>query len=103
MTQPTVQKRIRQHPLFAELVARRTRFALILSLFVLIPYYGFMMVVAFNPAVLHQTIGDSVITISWPIGVILVVGSWLLTGIYIRRANGEFDQLNQKVLSETVQ
>lgn len=101
MSSPSVQQRIRQHPQFAELVARRTRFALVLSLFVLVPYYGFMMVVAFNPAILHQTLGDGVTTIAWPIGAALVIGCWLLTGIYIRRANGEFDELTQKVLKET--
>ncbi len=103
MSQPTIQQRIRQHPQFAELVARRTRFALILSLFVLVPYYSFMMIVAFTPEILHRTLGDGVMTVAWPIGVVLVVGSWLLTGVYIRRANGEFDQLNQQVLKESGQ
>lgn len=103
MSSPTVQQRIRQNPRFAELVARRSRFALWLSLFVLVPYYGFMMVVAFNPALLHRTLGDGVTTIAWPIGAALVVGCWLLTGVYIRRANTEFDQINQTVLSEAAQ
>jgi len=103
MTNLTVQQRIRQNPKFAELVARRTRFALILSLFVLIPYYSFMMVVAFNPALLHGTIGDNAVTtIAWPLGAAMVVGCWLLTGIYTRRANGEFDQLNQEILKEAL-
>jgi uncharacterized membrane protein (DUF485 family) len=101
MSQPSIQQRIRQNPKFAELVARRTRFALILSLLVLIPYYSFMMVVAFNPGILHRTMDEgSVITIAWPLGALLVIGSWLLTGIYIRRANGEFDQMNQEILKE---
>lgn len=103
MTSTTVQQRIRQNPKFAELVARRTRFALVLSLLVLVPYYSFMMIVAFNPSVLHQTFGDGVTTIAWPLGALLVIGSWLLTGVYIRRANGEFDELTQDVLKETAQ
>jgi uncharacterized membrane protein (DUF485 family) len=100
MTGTTVQQRIRQHPKFAELVTRRTRFALLLSVLVLVPYYSFMMVVAFNPTVLHQTLSGSVITIAWPLGAALVIGSWLLTGLYIMRANNEFDQLNEEVLKE---
>lgn len=103
MSQPTIQQRIRQHPQFAELVARRTRFALVLSLIVLVPYYSFMMIVAFNPTILHKTLGESVITIAWPLGALLVIGSWLLTGVYIRRANGEFDELTQRVLKESAQ
>ena len=102
MSKNTVQERIRSNPKFAEMVGKRTRFAIILSLVVLVPYYTFMMITAFNPALLALPISDgSIITIGWPVGVILVVGSWLTTGIYIRRANGEFDALNEQILKES--
>ena len=102
MSKDSIQARIRANPKFAEMVGKRTRFAIILSLVVLVPYYTFMMITAFNPAWLAQPISDgSVITIGWPIGVVLVVGSWLTTGIYIRRANGEFDTLNGQILKES--
>ncbi|MDP3841802.1 MAG: DUF485 domain-containing protein [Oxalobacteraceae bacterium] len=101
MPQPTVQTRIRQNPKFAEMVSKRTRLAILLSLIVLLPYYTFMMITAFNPALLAQPISDdSIITIGWPVGAILVIGSWLTTAIYIRRANGEFDKLNKEILDE---
>ena len=104
MASPSIQDRIRANPKFAALVARRTRFAVLLSLCVLVPYYSFMMVVAFNPALLAQPIGEGWVTsIGFPIGVALVVGSWVLTGIYIRRANGEFDALNEEILAEARQ
>jgi uncharacterized membrane protein (DUF485 family) len=83
------------------MVGKRTRFAIILSLIVLVPYYTFMMITAFNPALLGQPLSEgSIITVGWPIGVALVVGSWLTTGIYISRANGEFDALNEQILRE---
>ncbi|MCY1383869.1 hypothetical protein D9M69_720380 [compost metagenome] len=41
----------------------------------------------------------SIVTIGWPISVVLIVGAWLLTGLYIRRANGEFDELTAKILA----
>ena len=101
MTQPTIQTKIRQNPKFAELVAKRTRFAILLSLIVLVPYYTFMMITAFNPALLAQPLSDTgIMTIGWPAGAIIIVGSWLLTGIYIRRANGEFDDLTTEILKE---
>ncbi|HJV92161.1 MAG TPA: DUF485 domain-containing protein, partial [Azonexus sp.] len=100
--QPNIQARIRSNPKFAEMVGKRTRFAIILSLVVLVPYYSFMMITAFNPAWLAQPISDgNIITLGWPIGVVLVVGSWLTTGIYISRANGEFDSLNEQILKES--
>ena len=104
MHQPTVQARIRQNPKFAELVSKRTRLAIVLSIMVLVPYYTFMMITAFNPALLAQPISDgSIITIGWPVGAAIIIGSWLTTAIYIRRANGEFDKLNKEILHEACQ
>ena len=101
MSQPNIQEKIRANPKFAELVGKRTRFAIILSLFVLVPYYSFMMVTAFNPALLATPLNEGgVMTWGWPLAALMVFGGWLLTGIYIRRANGEFDELTQKILSE---
>jgi uncharacterized membrane protein (DUF485 family) len=101
MSQQDIQAKIRSNPKFAEMVSKRTRFAIILSLVVLVPYYAFMMVTAFNPAFLAQPLSEgSVITLGWPLAALLVVGGWLLTGVYIRRANGEFDDLNQQILKE---
>lgn len=101
MSQPNIQAKIRSNPKFAELVGKRTRFAIILSLLVLVPYYSFMMITAFNPGLLGQPLSDgSIITVGWPVGAILIIGSWLLTGVYIKRANGEFDSLNEQILKE---
>ena len=100
----TVQARIRRNPKFAELVSKRTRLAVLLSLIVLVPYYTFMMVTAFNPALLAQPISEgSIITIGWPIGALIIIGAWLTTAVYIRRANGDFDRLNQEILAEAAQ
>jgi len=101
MSQQTVHDRIRQNPKFAELVGKRTRFAILLSLIVLVPYYTFMMITAFNPGLLATPLSEgNVITVGWPVAAVLIIGSWLLTGLYISRANGEFDSLNQEILKE---
>jgi uncharacterized membrane protein (DUF485 family) len=101
MSQQNIQAKIRSNPKFVELVSKRTRFAIILSLVVLVPYYSFMMVTAFNPALLATPLSEgSVMTWGWPLAALMVVGGWLLTGVYISRANGEFDDLNQQVLTE---
>ena len=104
MTKSTVHTRIRENRKFAELIAKRTRFAIVLSLIVLVPYYSFMMVTAFRPGLLATPLGEgSMITVGWPIGALLIVGAWLLTGVYSWRANGEFDQLNSEILKESRQ
>ena len=101
MSLPTIQIRIRQNPKFAELVRKRTRFAIMLSLIVLVPYYSFMMITAFNPSLLATPLSSGgIMTVGWPVGAVLIIGAWLTTGVYIRRANGEFDQLNAEILKE---
>ncbi|MCH2219210.1 DUF485 domain-containing protein [Dechloromonas sp. ARDL1] len=101
MSQQNIQAKIRSNPKFAELVGKRTRFAIILSLVVLVPYYSFMMITAFNPGLLATPLSEgSVMTWGWPLAALMVVGGWLLTGVYISRANGEFDDLNQQILKE---
>ncbi|MBP6801867.1 MAG: DUF485 domain-containing protein [Thauera sp.] len=96
-----MQAKIRSNPKFAELVGKRTRFAVILSLVVLVPYYTYMLLVSLQPQLFAGKISDgSVITIGWPIAALIVVGGWLLTGVYVSRANGEFDRLTEEVLKE---
>ena len=45
----------------------------------------------------------SAITWGIPIGVGLIFSAFILTGIYVRRANGEFDALNTAILKEAEQ
>lgn len=97
----SIYQRIRENPKFQQLEQRRGRFALLLSIVVLTGYYGFMMVVAFNPALLHQPMSaGSTLTIGAPIGAAIIIISWLLTGWYAWRANGEFDRINAEVIKE---
>ena len=104
MSEQNIHAKIRGNPKFAQMVGKRTRFAVTLSLIVLVPYYTFMMITAFKPAILGQPLADgSVMTVGWPVAVALIVGAWLTTGIYIRRANGEFDELNEQILKEAGQ
>ena len=101
MSQQNIQASIRNNPKFAELVAKRTRLAVVLSLLVLVPYYTFMFLVSMQPQVFAAKLSEeSVLTIGWPIAVLLVVGGWLTTGIYVSRANGEFDRMTNEILKE---
>ncbi|MBP8133927.1 MULTISPECIES: DUF485 domain-containing protein [Zoogloea] len=101
MSKNTIQAKIRANPKFAEMVGKRTRLAILLSLIVLVPYYTFMLLTSLQPQLFTATISEgSVITIGWPIAALIVVGGWLMTGIYISKANGEFDDLNKQILDE---
>ncbi len=97
----SVYERVRANPKFQELRAARSRFAWTLAAVVLATYYGFMMIVAFAPSVIATKIGAGwTLSIGFPIVAFIIIGSWVLTGLYIRRANGEFEEMNRQIAKE---
>ena len=90
-------KRIAEHPRYEELKARRTRFGWWLTILMMIVYYGFILLVAFNKPFLATRIGDGVTTIGMPIGFGVIVFTIVITGIYVRRANSEYDALAEQI------
>lgn len=89
---------IKAHPKYQELVRSRRRFALTLTALILIIYYGFILTIAFAPTVLGTPLAaGSVITIGIPIGILIIVSAFVLTGIYVFRANGRFDELTTTI------
>ncbi|HAT1612912.1 TPA: DUF485 domain-containing protein [Raoultella planticola] len=94
-------QRIENNEHFRELVATRQRFAAILSLIMLVIYVGFILLIAFAPGWLGTPLhaGTSV-TRGIPIGIGVIVISFVLTGIYVWRANRDFDRLTKSVINE---
>jgi uncharacterized membrane protein (DUF485 family) len=91
--------RIRNNPQFAQLVAARGRFAWFLSAIVFIVFFSFVLAVAFAPDFLAQRpFASSNITIGILAGLFQFISFWLLTLMYVRRANGEFDDLNKAII-----
>lgn len=95
-------ERVRGNPQFAELVAKRSGFAWLLSIIMLAIYFGFILLVAFGKNFLAMPIGGGVTTVGIPIGVAVIVAAFVLTGIYVRRANSEFDSMTDKIKKEAV-
>jgi uncharacterized membrane protein (DUF485 family) len=99
-TNPT--DRIRQNPAFTELVTKRSRFAWSLTIIMLAIYFGFILLVAFGKGFLGTPLGEGVTTIGIPIGVAVIISAFVLTGVYVRRANSEFDALTEKIKKDAV-
>ncbi|MGD9586491.1 MAG: DUF485 domain-containing protein [Brachymonas sp.] len=102
MTDPVVDK-IRSNPKYQELRARRNRYGWILTILMMVVYYGFISLIAFDKAFLAQPVGDGVTTLGIPIGLAVIVFTILITVMYVRRANTEFDALNQQILKDAAQ
>jgi uncharacterized membrane protein (DUF485 family) len=92
-----IVKQIQENPKYQELVSKRSKFAWRLSIAMLVVYYAFILAIAFDPSLLGIKMGDGVMTIGIPIGVFIIVFAFVLTGIYVRRANGEFDELSREI------
>lgn len=86
---------------YRELIGKRQRFAFILSAIMLVIYISFILLIAFAPGWLGTPLhAGSSVTRGIPVGVGVIVISFFLTGVYVWRANGEFDRLNKAVLHE---
>ncbi|NGZ04755.1 MAG: DUF485 domain-containing protein [Magnetococcales bacterium] len=95
-------ERIHNNPKYQDLVAKRSKFSWSLSITMFLIYYAFILIVAFVPKFLGIKIAaGSVISIGIPIGVGVIVSAFILTGIYVRRANSEFDEMNRQIKEET--
>lgn len=92
---------ISRNPKYQKLVRTRNFYGWSLTAVMMLVYYGYIYLVAFKRDYLAQTIGEGVMTLSIPIGLGVIVFTIIITGIYVRRANAEFDKLTQEILQET--
>lgn len=99
MIDPIVAK-IEANPKYHELRAKRSSFGWILTLIMMVVYYGYIALIAFNKPFLAQPLGAGVTTLGIPIGMGVIVFTILITGLYVRRANSEFDELTAQILKE---
>ena len=73
-----------------DLSARRFRLALALTIAVMVVYFGFILLVAFDKELLatHDTSG---LSLGILLGALVIVFSWLSTWFYVRWMNRNYD------------
>ena len=92
-----VVARIRANPKYLELKRKRSSFGWWLTLSMMVVYYGFILLVAFDKALLSRHTGDGVMTVGIPLGFGVIVFTIVITAVYVKRANTEFDELSAAV------
>ena len=95
-----VTQRIRANPKYHELRRKRNAFGWLLTLCMFAVYYGYIALIAFNKEFLSQPLGTGVTTIGVPLGMGVIVFTVVITGLYVRRANSEFDALTREILAK---
>jgi uncharacterized membrane protein (DUF485 family) len=89
-------KHLLEDPEFKDLVARKDRVSLILTVATLILYYGFIALVAFAPGLFGER-PFAGIPLGIPLGVGVILGCWALTGVYVRWANSRYDAMVDRI------
>ena len=92
-------EKIKNNSNYQKLVTTRSSFALKMTIAMLVVYYAFILTIAFSPETLGKSMGG-VMTVGIPIGIMIIIFSFIMAGVYTKRANGEFDDLVKKIKEE---
>ena len=100
-TNDEIAARVASNPMYHLLVKMRSSYSIVMTLCVMAVYYGYILLIAFDKEWLGTKLGtDMTTSIGIPLGVGVIVVTIILTNIYVRRANTEFDQLNAEIIAE---
>lgn len=92
--------KIQANPKYLQLKTKRNAFGRVLTVIMLIVYYGYVGVIAFDKELFAKRIGEGVTTLGIPVGFGLIAFTIAITIYYVRRANAEFDGLTDEILKE---
>jgi uncharacterized membrane protein (DUF485 family) len=77
-------------PTLKAVSAARWRVAILLTTAMMVVYFGFILLVAFNKPLLGTPIAAG-LSIGMLLGVLVIVAAWVLTWVYVRWANTHYD------------
>ena len=95
-----IYEKIRANPKYLQLKQTRDTYGWVMTALMLVVYYGYISLIAFDKAFLATPLGAGVTTIGIPIGVGVIIFTIVITGIYVRRANTEFDAMKEALIEE---
>jgi uncharacterized membrane protein (DUF485 family) len=95
-----IVRKVQANAKYQELVKKRNSFGWLLTALMMLVYYGYILVIAFDKEMLGARLGSGVMTWGIPVGFGIIVFTVVITGIYVRRANSEFDDMTKSILRE---
>jgi uncharacterized membrane protein (DUF485 family) len=95
-----IVRKVQANAKYQELVKKRSSFGWLLTALMMVVYYGYILVIAFDKELLAVRLGEGVMTWGIPVGFGIIVFTVIITGIYVRRANSEFDDMTKSILRE---
>lgn len=82
---------IDRHERLRLLAARRMRIATLLTTAMVVVYFGFILAIAFNKALMGRLLRPG-LSVGILAGALVIVASWVLTWVYVRWANQSYDR-----------
>ncbi len=96
-----IAARVEANPKYHRLLTLRRNFSILMTILVMLVYYGYILLIAFDRELLASKIGEGMTTsLGIPMGLGVILITIVLTNIYVRRANREFDVLNKEIIAE---
>jgi len=92
--------RLAEDPHYQRLVRRRTAFGWTLTGLMLIVYFGFILLVAFAKPFMGSSLAGGATSVGIPLGLGVILFAIALTGLYVRRANRDFDAEMARIRAE---
>ncbi|ALD02443.1 hypothetical protein AMQ28_08775 [Acinetobacter sp. TTH0-4] len=93
-------ERILQNPKFKQMVSKKSALSWTLTGIMLFVYVGFMLLVGYNKEFLMSSFSGGVTTWGIPLGLSIIVLSFVLCGVYSYVANKILDPLTQDAMKE---
>jgi uncharacterized membrane protein (DUF485 family) len=101
MSQDDVVARITKNPKFQQFVSTRNVYSNIMTMLMMVVYFGYILLIAFNkPFLATKMSAGGTISIGIPMGIGVLVFTIIITWIYVRRANTEFDATKDEIVKE---
>ncbi len=80
------------------LAARRARISTALTAAMIVIYFGFILLIAFNKPLMGRLVAPG-LSLGILLGALVIVVSWLLTWVYVRWANRHYDRELAEILA----
>src|SRR5687767_6709141 len=85
-----------QDPDFKEMARRKNTVSILLTISMVLIYFGFIALLAWGKELLGRPLGNGM-TLGIPIGIIVILSAWILTGVYVRWANTHYDAMVARI------
>lgn len=82
---------------YKTLISERSKSKYFLSVLMLVVYYGFVLIIAFNPEFFATKIGMGHASLGIAVGLFVILFSFVITGIYVQKANKVLEPLTAKL------